>query len=221
VQVQATEALSAAPEVNLWQEGSTGAIPVTMNFNSNSGYYVGQVLLDSTLDQKGYVEVRAVNSTNDEVIRHQPFQIQVVDAAEDGVHIISGDNNFELVLPVDALDSDAIVSVQSTSIGTAEQGGLVRVGSAYLISISTGQNQFSVPVVANMRYIDAAEVGVRPETLRLYRWNAAQDKWLIVPGGQVDSEHNLISSEVQSLGPFALFGIPESGSMIYLPLTTR
>jgi len=221
VQVQASQNLAAAPQVALWQTGATAPISVPMIYQSQSGRYLGQALLNSALDPRGQLQMTAANLAGQVVNRVQAFAITPVTATKYNPHLSSPDGNFELTLPPGGLDADAFLSIQSTTTGSASQDDLVRVGLPYQVVVSTGQSQLNVPAVVNVRFYPEPATNVILDSLRLYRWDETQDRWIAAGTGMVNVENNMVSTEVNQLSVFALFGRSVQTETIHLPLIFR
>ena len=210
VEVTPSVALSTPPVVVVKQEGTWQGIPVTVAWDAGRRLYAGQVSLDANLALAGYVLVRGEAGGAIAEAR-SPFTLEVVTAGQ-YTHLMSADDNLELVLRAGSLAQDAVVSIQQVSVGTARQGSLVRVSPAYLVSLSGGGLVGTATV--HMRYLTSQLGGVMPETLRLYRWDDAGGAWLPLPSS-LGADLSLVSdSQVTQPGVFALLG---TGSRSYLP----
>ncbi|MFO7696464.1 MAG: hypothetical protein R6X16_04825, partial [Anaerolineae bacterium] len=220
VRVQASVALPAAPEVVVWQTGAVEPILVAMGYEGSPGLYTGTAALDPTLEPQGYAQAAADDGAGGTVWAQQGFHLQPAIALDRGLTIYSSDGNMGLVLPAGALQEDAVLAIVPVQAGTA-QGDLVQVGLAYQIIASTGQTGLNLTAIANARYPDPLSGGVLPESLRLYRWDPAQERWL--PAGEplIDVDHRLVSTEVADLAIYALFGGTAPGYTVYLPLVMR
>lgn len=219
VQVAAAEELLSAPTVWLWQEGNAEALSVPMAYDSGLGRYTGQAAFSMALERRGYTQVVATSTAGRTVTRGQAFNITPLLAAGASAHLYSSDGNFELVLPVAALTADATLAIQPTTVGSARQGNLVRLGLPYQISISTGQQQLNLPAVVNLHYQPDQMSSLRPGVVQLYRWDAAEQAWVIAGTGVVDTNLHIVSTEVDRLATFALFG--QQSPTLYLPLIAR
>jgi hypothetical protein len=203
IQVAASVPLAAEPEVELWQQGAAAPQSVTMSFDSGFGLYTGQAILDGALEAAGYVSVTATDLSANTVTVHQRFALHQVIAAVGSAQFYSDDGNLELVLQPGCLSQDAVVSIASTATGTAGQGTLQRVGTAYRVQLSAGSLTCPAGLIA--RFSAQSVDGLEPESLDLYRWDETAGQWSPL-GGSLDEDHHLVSAWTSELGVFALFG---------------
>jgi hypothetical protein len=221
IQVQAaiTPTLSGNPIATLWQTGVTNSITLPLTFDAGLQRYIGEAALDPAFEPEGIVDVSAMDDHARAVQTHETFDLQSIAAAQYNPMIYSDDGNFELVLPAGALNSDAVVAIQPTTIGTSGQGDRVRVGQAYQVHVSTGQTMLNVPAVINMRYDGAQTTHVDANTLQLYRWNEAAHQWTLV-GGLANDVYHIVSASVDQLAVFAILG-QRVDRMVYLPIVLK
>ena len=63
----------------------------------------------------------------------------------------------------------------------------------------------SGPAVVNISYQGDQVAGLTPSSLRLHRWDESGGRWVSIDGVS-DPDFNIVSSEVDRLADFALFG---------------
>lgn len=220
IQVRAliTAPLLGAPSAVIWQVAAELPLTVPLAYDSGSGRYTAVVTLDPAWGVQGHVRVMATNTQGQTVVTLAPFLIQEVVASE-GTIVRSPDDVVELVLPPGSLSGNAVVSIQPVTVGSAGQDGLVRVGDAYEILVSTGQSALNATAYLHMHYPPGAS-GVLSPTLGIYRWDQAGQRWLAL-GGDVDGEINRVGVGINGLSVFAVLGEPAAAQRLYLPLVIR
>jgi len=218
VRAQITASLLGSPGAVIWPVAAEQPLTVPLAYDSGSGRYAAVATLDPDWGVQGHVRVFATSTQGFTVEKLVPFRIEAVVASEATI-VRSPDDVVELVLPAGSLSSDAVVSVQPVTVGSAGQDGLVRVGEAYEILVSTGQSALNTTAYLHMHYPPVAS-GVLSPTLGIYRWNEASQRWLAL-GGSVDGEISRVSVGVNGLSVFAVLGQPAGAQRLYLPLVLK
>jgi len=218
VRAQITAALLGLPGAVIWPVAAEQPLTVPLAYDSGSGRYAAVVTLDPDWGVQGHVRVQAANTQGQTAVTLVPFRIEKVVASE-AIIVRSPDDVVELVLPAGSLSSDAVVSVQPVTVGSAGQDGLVRVGDAYEILVSTGQSALNATAYLHMHYPPVAS-GVLSATLGIYRWNEASQRWLAL-GGSVNGEISRVSVGVNGLSVFAVLGEPAAAQRLNLPLMIK
>jgi hypothetical protein len=80
------------------------------------------------------------------------------------------------------------------------------VGEVFKLETSSGERVLSVPAAVNIRYQGHQVAGIAPLSLRLHRWDEATAEWVLIDGVS-DPDFNIVSSEVDRLADYALFGM--------------
>jgi hypothetical protein len=221
IQVRAwiTPTLLGNPVALVWQVASEQAVTVTLTYDDGLGCFASLATLDPAGGVQGNVRVEATDTHGHTVVAMVPFRIEEVVASEDTI-VRSADDVVELVLRQNSLSGDAVVAIQQATVGSAGQGGLVRVGDPYEILVSTGQSVLNVPGILHMHY-PAGLTGILTPTLGIYRWDEGGQAWVAL-GGTVHDEISRVSVPVSQLSVFAVLGVPgEAGHMVYLPVVVK
>lgn len=221
VQAAASRPLPVPPTAALWQDGAALPIAVNLIYDPGSQRYLGQAGLNLALGRSGYVDVRATDSDNRSVTTLEPFNIQTATANQFTPYLRSADGKFELMLPPGRLKEDALVTIQPAEIAAAGLNNLRMVGRPYQVFVSSGQDELNDTATVNLYFSPDQVAGVRPETLRLYRWDDQASRWIPAGGSTVNLEHSLVSTSTDHLSVFALLGQPATGVKIYLPVVRR
>jgi hypothetical protein len=217
VAAQVTATLASDPIAQVWQTDAAEPLTLSLAYDAEHDLYQGQVALNAALSPEGVVQVDAIDNLARHVRERTRFDLHVV-PVNDSIRLQSADDDFELVLPAGSLGDGAVVSIQRSRAGSAEQDNLVRVGSAYQVLVSTGQQIPAVPANVNIRSDSGQLAGVWPGSLRVYHWDDGLQRW-ILDGGTVWAEFSIVSADVAKLSTFALLG--ERLTFQYLPLVTR
>ncbi|MEX1311749.1 MAG: prealbumin-like fold domain-containing protein, partial [Candidatus Sulfomarinibacteraceae bacterium] len=138
IDVAASEPLAAGPTVELWQAGSAATTDVTMSYIPALGLYTGQVVLDGSLQAGGSVSALATDQGGHTVTALREFELHEVTTDGAAEQVYSPDGNLELVFPTGSLAMDAVVSIGTVANAPPTQDALLRVGSAYDVSLSEG-----------------------------------------------------------------------------------
>lgn len=147
-----------------------------------------------------------------------PFHRQTVPRAE-LAEVLSDDGTVRLVIPPNTLSNDAVVSIQQTGSGSLGQGRLMRVGPAYQVSLSTGQEALNGSAFLYM-YYDLDMDRVLTPTLRIHRWDAVGQTWVPL-ASTVDGGQSMVRAEVNHLSVFALFGEAAPAQRLHLPVVVK
>jgi hypothetical protein len=218
VRVKATESLEAAPLAKIWQNGSTSAINATLDYDPDLDAYTGQATINPALGRQGTVEVQGTDSEGQTVMALVRFSIEEVIADAITPYLRSADGFFELMLPAGAFDSDTYLAIQTAQPGPTQIDGLKQVGAAYQVFVASGQTSLNLPTVVNLYFPVDPAAKVDLATLQLYYWRPLEDRWLLAGNSIVGLSHNLVSTKVERLGMFALFGEQVDAMKTYLPM---
>lgn len=219
IRARASVALTATPQIQLWQEGLTETITVTLAYDSVTDAYTGTAALSPTLELKGQIWGQATDTAGHAVTTLEPFNVQQV-SSDEHAWLRSDDGNMEVLLKPDSLVSDTMVSIAPSSEVSLTQGSLVVVGSAYQVNVSSGEYGLSLPAAVNMRYHAEMVSSVVTSTMRIYRWDAEAKRWASV-GGTIGPDHNIVSAQTDHLSTFAIMGKKVGFREVYLPLILR
>jgi hypothetical protein len=218
VRVEVTESLEAAPLAKIWQNGSTFAIDATLDYDPDLDAYTGKATINPALGRQGTAEVQATDRQNNTVMALVRFSIEGLVADAINPYLRSADGLFELMLPAGAFDSDTYLAIQTVQPGPTQQDGLKQVGAAYQVFVASGQNTLNLPTVVNLYFPVDPAANVDLATLQLYYWEPLENRWLPAGNSTVGLSHNLVSTKVERLGMFALFGEQVDAMKTYLPM---
>lgn len=222
VQVAASHSLPAPPIAQIWQTGADAAVAAPLTYHAETGRYAGQAALNAALELRGSIHVEATDGAGHTVLRIQEFALKPIQATLFTPNLASSDGNFDLVLPEGALNADSFLSIQLTSVEGVNPDGRARASQSYHAALSTGQVQLNRPAVVNLRYQVDELRGASADSLHLYRWEEAEQRWLSAGESEIHPELLLVSTSVERLGTFALFGEPVAGGgALYLPVIVR
>jgi hypothetical protein len=213
--------LPAAPLAKIWQDGSPSSIAVPLVYDPAAQLYKGQAVLNIALGRAGTVEATATDNAAHIVTVFQPFNIQQATAGVFTPYLRSEDGHFELMLPPGRLSADSDVTIQPATFGPNQQDALWQVGWSYQVILSSGQTQLNGLATVNLSYPPELAAGVDPRSIQLYRWDGASNRWVLVGSGYVDLVRSSVSTKVDRLGVFALFGIHSYSQNLFLPLISR
>jgi hypothetical protein len=217
VQVKPSVDLPSAPQVQLWQELATEPIAVALTYDSGSGMYIGQAILSSELDLKGYSKVSATDAENHTIDLIVPFSLVIVD--EEGLSWVkSSDGRMEVFLPAGSLTGNPTVSIQPTSQVNTQQGKLMLIGSAYEVISSSGTNTLQLPAVMNIYFSAEQLIQQQNQLIGLYRWDATNQTWVFI-SPNVDMNKYFVSGQITELGIYAVLAQPMN--FIDLPLINK
>jgi len=98
----------------------------------------------------------------------------------------------------------------------AEQGGWLPPSDLF----------FDVPAALTIEYSDADMEGIDESSLRLFAWDWESETWVDSTEAclftlQLDMSANLFTAELCQTGRYALFGQPQAGFVVYLPMIMR
>ncbi len=204
VEVTASVDLVSAPDVELQQMGVGDPVSIDVEWDAGENAWLGDVNLMPDFDLAGVIVVRGTDLSTHTVHRMNSFALTAAGPSEPP-RIYSFDGVFELLLAEGSLTEDSVIGVHEIDIGTSQQGDLRRVGNAYEVSVSTGEQVFATPAVVNIRYQGTQTWNLAPTGLQLYRWDSGTDLW-VLEGGVSDADFNIVSAEVDGLSVFAVLG---------------
>lgn len=218
VRVKATEPLEAAPLAKIWQNGSTFAIDASLAYDPDLDAYTGLATINPALGRQGTVEVQGTDSEGQTVMALVRFSIEEVVADVINPYLRSAEGLFELMLPAGAFDSDTYLAIQTAQPGPTQQDRLKQVGAAYQVFVSSGQTSLNLPTVVNLYFPVDPAANVDLATLQFYYWEPLENRWLPAGNSTVGLSHNLVSTKVERLGMFALFGERTDLMKTYMPI---
>ena len=221
LRVTPTVSLPAAPLAKIWQDGLSNSIGVPLVYDPALQLYKGQAVLNVALGRAGNVEATATDSAAHTVTVFQPFNIEQAIAGVFSPYLRSDDAHFELMLPPGRLNTDSDVTIQPVTVGPNQQDALWQVGWSYQVILSSGQSQLNGQATINLSYPPEFATGVDPRSIQLYRWDNASRRWVYVGSGYVDLLRSSVSTKVDRLGVFALFGAHSYSQNLFLPLISR
>jgi hypothetical protein len=219
VQVQANLSIDLPypPQAQLWQEGSSQPIQVTLSYDGGLGLYTGQATLNSTLDLRGYTRVSASDSQGATVVRIVLFNLQTVNPIG-MTKLTSSDGQLEIFLQEGSLIGNPITSIQLTSQVNLQQGELTVIGNPYSIITSNGEYTLQQPATLNISYSNNQLKLLQGEGFGIYQWDASNGIWILISTAR-DLKHQFVSAQITELGTFAVMALPMH--FIHLPLVNR
>jgi hypothetical protein len=215
VTVQSSAALTEPPQVEVWQDGAPGPVPVSLTYDGITYYGVAELALG--LETSGKISVTAKDTHAQSLYLLQGFAIQPIQAGE-MTTVRSPDGQAEVVLPADGVPAGTVVSIQLAGKVSPTQGKLVLVGNSYTISKSSYGNDLSGLAALNIYFPADDAQSIIPDTLQIYRWDLSKLEWVPL-GGMIDLSHDMLSTMVGQFGTYAILGQP--GSRIDLPLIRK
>jgi hypothetical protein len=221
VRVASSQSLPTPPTAQIWQAGADEALPASLTYHAAEDLYIGHATLNAELERRGAIQVDAIDGSSRTMRRIQEFALKPVQAALFTPNLASPDGNFDLVLSEGALTADAYLSIHAVTVNAGDPGGRVRASQSYHVALSTGQEQLNAPAVVNLRYRVEELYGVAEQSLRLYRWADEHQQWVSAGAGDVHPERQMVSTTVNRLGTYALFGEAATGVELYLPVIVR
>ena len=199
--LQGSTSFPSTPQVQVLQDGSLTAIPVTLSFDGVK--YSGTANLDPSMDLSGNIIAQATNADNYTVYRIAPFNVELVN--ETGLTwLASSDGNMEIYLQAGSLPSNTAVSIQTKYQVNMDQGQYTLMGNPYQVMTSTGENSLSIPAAINIYYSTGFEHFL---PAGLYRWDENNQIWVLI-STTIDIENQFVSAEINQLGTYAVLGVP-------------
>jgi hypothetical protein len=217
VQVKPSIDLPYPPQAQLWQEGSSQPIQVPLSYDSGLGLYIGQAILNTTLDLRGYTRVNAADSLGGTVARIVLFSVQTVNPIGT-TKLTSSDGQLEIFLQEGSLIGNPVVSIQPTDQVNLTQGELTVKGKSYSITTSNGEYTLQQPATLNIYYSNNQLKLLQSEGFGLYQWDASNGIWILISTA-TDLKHQFVSAQITELGTFAVMALPLH--VIHLPLVNR
>lgn len=158
----------------------------------------------------------------DTIAKPIPQSVQGALSAEQGGIIISGDGAVTLSVPPKFAETTSRWLYQSVALTSAqreaaEHAGLLRTNLAFAVSLDPPlalQAPFSVEV----RYQEGQVAGIATETLKLYHFDKAAQRWRQLENCQLNGAERLVRCESRSVGTFLLASTPAANSAIPLPV---
>ena len=112
-----------------------------------------------------------------------------------------------------------VVLVASYAPPGAAPAGYRLASQAYSIRASGALAATDKPMAMQWYYDPLALDGASPETLKLFAWDAYQQRWIVI-GGQLSFDQSYLSAAVTEFTAYALM-TPVTQHAVYLPLVVR
>lgn len=139
---------------------------------------------------------------------------QPVTPASGGTVAVS-DNSAAASFPANAVSANTSVSITPTTTFTAPAAtqGVAGNKAFEFKAESSGAEvkNFSKNVTLTFKYKDADIAGLKESTLKIYYWNAATSKWVLV-GGTVSAAENTVTVNVNHFTLYTIIGDKEAGT---------
>jgi hypothetical protein len=197
-------------------EGGGSPQSTSMAYSAAKDAYVGQVSLAGVGLGSGEVRVSGVAGGRWVSINSNYNLLRVLDGQAND--LASEDGNFQLHIDAGSLlnhaDAYAVVLPTGYVPGPLPVGKRV-LGSAYEMRFSGAATGLTKPGLLTMFYHPEVMGGARD--LAIYHWNAANEEWERVGGGQSELD-NSVMAPVQQFGIYALMG---EHLRVYLPIVLK
>ena len=217
VQVESSVILPNSPKVQIWQASAAQPILVDLSYDSGLGLYTGQFTLNSALDPKGYGLVEATDAQGNILDKIFPFAIDII-KLDLLTWLESYNGRMEILLPAGSVTGNPMAIVQPAPEVNFQQGSLFIIGDPYNVTLATGENMLQLPATLNLFYSVEGQQLMQYQPLGLYRWDAANEVWVLI-STDIDVEHHMISAQITQLGTFAILAPPLY--FIRMPLVIR